>query len=134
MSLGHALGIPFRRGVGAFEFDPEEDPSGLDLIVINDTEIDGGFIINALSYDGHEVWISTDGINYTLKITIVGTDNTFQATELTANTLYYFKIRAYRGAVFSDYSNIASATTDKLLVTDDFQAYNVGSMTDRVIG
>ena len=86
-------------------------PSALTLVVVNDTTINGSFTINGTGQDGHKIYISTDGVNYTLKGTVTGATASYQATGLTAGTLYYFYVVAYKGSSESTASNIANATT-----------------------
>lgn len=86
-------------------------PTGLILTSISDTEIDGEFTINDNGQDGHKVYISTDNLAYNLYQTLIGADNTFQATGLTAGTLYYFYVKAYDGNLIGSRSNIAVEIT-----------------------
>lgn len=87
-------------------------PSALTLSVISDTQIDGTFTINGSGQDGHKVYISSDGgATYTLNQTLTGADNTFEATGLTAGTLYYFYVKAYKGSQESPASDVVSGTT-----------------------
>lgn len=85
-------------------------PSALALTVISNTQINGTFTINGTGQDGHKVYISSDGgATYSLNQTLTGADNTFSATGLTAGTLYYFYVKAYKGVSESSASNIANA-------------------------
>lgn len=69
-----------------------------------------GFIVSSRrSYDPPDYWSVMDGLMPSTSTTYVRTYSTLQP-----NTTYYFKVRAYRiGPIWSDYSNIASAITDR---------------------
>jgi hypothetical protein len=83
-------------------------PTALSATVISDTAIDlDCTATEALSYE-----ISTNGTNYTEVGTTAKGTTTLHITEgLTAGTLYYFKVRAYLGAVYSEYSSVISVKT-----------------------
>lgn len=72
-------------------------PSNLSLIAISSTQINGTFDINGTGQTGHKVYVSMDGVNYSLNQTLTGSDNTFSVTGLTAGATYYFKVVAYQG-------------------------------------
>lgn len=102
--IGRGNSFIFRQGGGTSwqTYWATRNPSGLALTVISDTEIDGSFTINGTGQDGHKIYISTDNITFTLLDTLTGTDNTFQATELTKGQAYYFLVKAYKGDNLSD--------------------------------
>jgi hypothetical protein len=88
--------------------------SDLILTVISDTEIDGSFTINGDGQDGYKVYISSDnGATYTLKETLIGSANTFQATGLTADAVYYIYVKPYKGTNIGSSSNIQSERTEE---------------------
>lgn len=88
---------------------PDGNPSNLVLTVVSDTEIDGTFTEGSTNQDGFRVYISTDNVTFTEKTTVTG--GSFQATGLTANTLYYFYVVAYKGSNESSASSTVDATT-----------------------
>lgn len=90
--LGNYIGIGRNRGGTSA---PDGIPSNLVLTVVSDTEIDGTFTEGSTNQDGFRVYISTDNVTFTEKTTVLS--GSFSATGLTANTLYYFKIVAYKG-------------------------------------
>ena len=101
--IGNAIG----RKSGKSWDSAASTPSALTLVVVNDTTINGSFTINGTGQDGHNIYISDNGgVTYTLLVALVGADNTFSATGLTAGTLYYFYVTAYKGAQESPASNI----------------------------
>lgn len=59
---------------------------------------------------GFQIWRSTaaDG-TYTLVSTTAANVNSYTNSGLTANTRYYYKVRAVKGATYSNYSNISNA-------------------------
>ncbi len=61
---------------------------------------------------GFEVWRSTAaGGVYNLIGTVAANVTGYTNTGLSANTTYYYKVRAVNGAVYSDYSLVAGAST-----------------------
>lgn len=59
---------------------------------------------------GFQIWRSTSSNGtYSLVTTTAANITTYTNTGLTANTRYFFKVRAINGAVLSNYSNIANA-------------------------
>jgi len=91
---------------------PNGAPSGLTLTVISSTEINGSFTIGSTNQDGHYVYMSSDGgLTYSIKVTLTGSTTIFQAIGLTAGTLYYFYMVAFKGSQLSSISNIASDST-----------------------
>jgi large repetitive protein len=59
---------------------------------------------------GFEIWRATSANGtYTLVNTTAANATTFTNTGLSANTRYFYKVRAINGAIISNYSNIASA-------------------------
>jgi len=83
-------------------------PTLLAATVYDDVRIDLAWTVNATGQDGHRIYISTDNVTFTEKGTVSGTTATYSATSLTANTQYYFKVVAYKGAIESDASNTVS--------------------------
>ena len=84
-------------------------------VVISDTQINIPFT----SANPVSIEISTDGEEYVEAGTADADESPFNAIELTAGTLYYFKVRAYLGAVYSAYSGVVSAfTTINTLLAD----------------
>jgi Fibronectin type III domain len=65
----------------------------------------------ASTESGFRVERSTNGSAFTQIASTGANVATFTDTNLTAGTLYYYRVRAYNGAGNSVYSNVASATT-----------------------
>jgi peptidoglycan/xylan/chitin deacetylase (PgdA/CDA1 family) len=116
--MGPFLGIRIggRRGGGAAA--PDGNPSDLVATVISDVRIDLSWTNGATNQDGTEVFISTDGSTYTSKGTTEDNGTTFSATSLSADVLYYFKVAHYRGAIYSEYSNVVSIIAPLTTETD----------------
>jgi len=92
-----ALTIAGRRGGSAGAIISLIAPS-VTVINISNTQIDFNLTITSLNQDGHKLYISTDGVNYSLKTTITGIATIASATGLTAGVLYYFYVVAYSGS------------------------------------
>jgi hypothetical protein len=97
------------------------------LTVLTDTSIKLDWTNAGEDYDGHLVERSTDGVTYAPIDTVAEGSNTFTDTGLTANTLYYYRVKAYIGTEYSSSTNIASDNTYKsfsqLLLEDDSWGY-----------
>lgn len=94
---------------------PDGTPSGLTLTVISDTEIQLDWTAGSTNHDGTSIEISTDGVTYTETATVTAPTVHYHKTGLTAGTLYYFRVREYKGTNYSAYSNVASATSYEAL-------------------
>ncbi len=90
---------------------PNGDPSNLSLSVVSDTEIDLTWVNNCTNEDIISIESSTDGVTYSEIDTVLAGVTTYSAIELIGRTLYYFRVRALKGAVYSAYSNVSTATT-----------------------
>ncbi len=86
-------------------------PSNLTASVISRSRIRLSWRDNSAVEQGYMIDVSRDGINF-VRIARVGANvQTFVATHLAANTLYYFRVRAFNAAGKSAYSSITSART-----------------------
>jgi surface protein len=117
-----------RRGKGSGASAPDAAPSALVVTGMRDTETDFQWTINSTNHDGHRVYISTDGVNYTEKGTTIGADNTYTATGLTAGVLYFFYVVAYKGSQESAATDIYDT---RFKITVD--TTKVGSANDTFI-
>jgi hypothetical protein len=86
-------------------------PTGLTATVISDTQIDLAWTNVDTKGDGVKVYMSTDGVTYILKSTVVLGVTTANAIGLTEDTLYYFYVISYKGTKESDSSTTAIGTT-----------------------
>ena len=107
MTLG--IGRKIRIGGGGGAAKPDGAPLNLALVVDSDTAISGSFTIDSTNHDGHYAYYSTDNINFTratnAEAEMIGTDDAFQITGLTAN-YYYIKVCAYKGTGLSAYCDV----------------------------
>ena len=89
-------------------------PSSLTATAVSSSRIDLAWTDNSTDEDGFKIERSLDGVNFT-EITSVGAGvTTYASTGLSASTQYYYRVRAYKGALNSAYSNTANATTQAL--------------------
>lgn len=77
-------------------------PSDLVLTVISDTSIKLDFTVNSTNRDGHSIERSTDGVTYSEIDTVLADTATYTDTTGTDGTRYYYRVKAYAGAVYSD--------------------------------
>lgn len=89
---GIGIGIPFakRRGWAA------EAPTGLSATVVSDTEITLNWTNVDTTGDGVSIERSTDGVTYAEVDTVALGVAEYVNTGLTAGTLYYWRIRAFK--------------------------------------
>src|SRR5206468_1738581 len=66
---------------------------------------------NATNATGYKIEQSTDGTTFTQIATVGASAASYSATNLTADTLYYFQIGSYNATGNSAYSNVATGTT-----------------------
>jgi Fibronectin type III domain len=86
-------------------------PSALSATPVSSSRIDLSWQDNSPDETGFKIESRTSSGSYS-QIANVATDVTsYSSSGLSASTTYFFRVRAYRGAVDSDYSNEASATT-----------------------
>jgi hypothetical protein len=90
-------------------------PSNLTASAVSGLQINLSWTDNSSNENGFAIEQSTDGVNFT-QISTVGVNMTSYAanTNLSVGTTYYFRVRAFNGSSnnnFSDYSNVANATT-----------------------
>jgi surface protein len=90
-------------------------PSSLVATAVSSSRIDITWTNNATSYDGTKIERSTDGVNFTEIATVGSGVSTYANTGLSSGTQYYYRVRAYKGALNSAYSNTADATTSAII-------------------
>jgi hypothetical protein len=90
-------------------------PTGLTATAVSSNRINLAWTDTNLGEDGYLVEMSRDGAT---GWTVVGTTANNEAFNshggLLPSTTYYYRVRAFSGAFYSDYSGIANATTDIL--------------------
>jgi PKD repeat protein len=60
---------------------------------------------------GYKVERSPNGINFTEIADLPANSSTYSNIGLASGILYFYRVRAYNGSIFSSYSNVAQATT-----------------------
>lgn len=93
--------------------------SALTVVTTSSTEQTVTTTIEGTGYDGVSFEYSTDNITFTVKGT--SANGTYNATGLTANTLYYWRARLYKGSNYGNYSDVAQeyTATYKSLIEND---------------
>ena len=91
---------------------PPTPPSNLSATAASSSSIDLAWTDNSFDEDGFDIERSTDGTSFTL-LTSVGTNVVAytDTEELAASTTYWYRVSAYNSNGYSDYTNIAFATT-----------------------
>jgi peptidoglycan/xylan/chitin deacetylase (PgdA/CDA1 family) len=138
---GIAIGncIPFNRGgVSWSSYWTTRTPSDLALTVVSDVSITADWTANGVEdYDGYSIERSEDGVNYAEVDTVAVGTETFTDTGLTPYTLYYYRVKAYKGTNYSPASNIDSDTTLEPAILShqtagvyDFLWYDAGDVSN----
>lgn len=118
-------GIPFsKKGINWSSYWATRNPSALVLTVLSSTSIKLDWTANGVQdYDGHSVERSADGVTYVEVDTVTVGTNTFTDTGLTAGTLYYYRVKAYKGSNQSTASNVEYVYShilhDEFITADD---------------
>lgn len=89
-----------------------EDPTGLVASEIDYNQIDLVWNDNSSNEDGFSIERSADGVSGWTEIDTVATNvEAYSDTGLSEHTTYYYRVRAIRGIEYSEYTNVANATT-----------------------
>lgn len=86
-------------------------PTNLVVTGISNNIVKATFTDNTTIESGYELWRSSDNVNFSP--VVIGSINKtllYDSTG-TANTLYYYKVRAYNGSDVSNFSTVASTST-----------------------
>lgn len=102
--------IPLGHRGGAINWATRK-PSGLVLTTLSPTSIRAAWTNAGTGFDGHSVEISSDGVAFTEVDTVLFGTNTLDITGLTSGTLYYVRVRAYKGVEHSPYCDVVSEET-----------------------
>ena len=90
---------------------PPTAPDGLTATAVSAFQINLSWSDNSNNETGFLVERSTDGSNWTQIGTTAANATTYQATNLAAETTYYFRVRGTNAGLNSAYTSTASATT-----------------------
>ena len=106
-------------------------PDGVGTTIVSQTSLKVTWDLSSLSYDGHKIYMSTDGSVYTLVNTVAGATAELEITGLNEGTKYYFYVTSYKGAAESAPSAIATATINSfdIAASGDGTGVNVLRMT-----
>jgi uncharacterized delta-60 repeat protein len=93
---------------------PLDAPTSLSADAVSQTQIDLDWNDNAFEETAYLVERSTDQTTWDEIATLDPDSESYSDTGLTCGTTYYYQVRAYRAddSAYTEYSNIASATTD----------------------
>lgn len=92
-------------------------PTTLVATAASVSQIDLTWNDNATNEAGYKVERSTDGIDFSEIADLPANSTNYSNTGLTSGILYFYRVRAYNGVVFSSYSNTAQATTQVIINT-----------------
>jgi Zn-dependent metalloprotease len=90
---------------------PPEAPTALTATALSSSRISLAWTDNSSSEDGFKLERSSDGVSFSEIATLDVNETSDTDTGLAANGTYSYRVRAFAGAQFSDYSNVAQATT-----------------------
>jgi hypothetical protein len=88
-------------------------PSGLVSTAVSKTQINLMWNDNSANEDGFKIERSANGSSWTQIGTVGPNVTSYASTGLTANKIYYYRVRAHNILGNSGYSNTASAKTLK---------------------
>jgi hypothetical protein len=108
----------YSNGVIVYQKGPNGSPSSLTLSVISDTQINLSWTNGSTNEDGISIERSTDNVTFNEIFTTASGVSTYSNTGLTENTTYYYRVRAFKSAVYSSYSNVANNTTPAPFFSD----------------
>lgn len=86
-------------------------PGNTTALAKSKTSIQVNWMDNSNNETGFEVWRSTDNSNFSLLTTLGNNATTYTDNGLGMDVRYYYKVRALKSGVQSDFSNVASAAT-----------------------
>lgn len=109
ISVGNSP-VGFGKFIGA---EPLQAPSDLVATAVSDEQIDLSWTDNSYDESGFKIERKKDEETFTEIDTANANVTSYSDTELSSDTTYYYRVRAYNDAGNSDYSNEAHATTDE---------------------
>jgi len=105
------LGKQILLALIAQQYTPVAAPSNLVATGVSASQINLSWTDNSSNELGFKIERSTDNINFTQIAQVGAGVTTYQSTGLDEGVQYYYRVRAFQGAVNSQYSNTASAAT-----------------------
>lgn len=97
-------------------------PSGLTATAISNSQINLSWVDNAINESGFQIERSTDNATWAPLGSVSPNTTVYSNTGLSANTRYYYRVRAFNGTGNSGYSNTANALTTAAPVYTDYVA------------
>lgn len=91
---------------------PPAAPTGLVATAAGPDRITLTWVDNATDEQYYRIERSTDGLSFVYAGLVGANSTTWTNTSLAASTTYHYRVRAQAGTIYSEYSNVASATTD----------------------
>jgi phosphodiesterase/alkaline phosphatase D-like protein len=90
---------------------PPAPPTGLTATAVSTSRIDLTWTDSSTSETGFAIERSTDGVSFTQIAAVGASVTTYASTGLSKNRAYYYRVRAFSGALYSSYSNTVKART-----------------------
>jgi len=100
---------------------PPSAPTGLTATAVSTNQINLAWAAGSVNHTGFVIERSLNGSSYTQIATTGAATLTYASTGLSANTLYYYRVRATNAFGASSYSTVASTRTFLPLVRINFQ-------------
>lgn len=106
-----AVGSVFGTATVSIVTSPPVAPASLAVKIVSSSRLDLAWTDRATNEEGFLVERSLDGVQFT-QVAVLGINaRSYSSTGLSANTRYYFRVRAFNAAGNSAYSNVANART-----------------------
>lgn len=86
-------------------------PSGATAMAKSKSSIQLKWLDNSTNETGFEVWRSQDNTNFSLLSTVGNNVNSYTDNGLVTDSRYYYKVRALKDTIKSDFSNVVTAAT-----------------------
>ena len=112
---------------------PDAAPTGLALTVQDRTDIKLDWTDNATNEDGYKIERSLNGVDFTVIDTVVADTETYTDADLDEDTQYYYRVRAYKGEEYSDYTDIENETTGSTAFKITVDTTEAGSASDTFV-
>jgi len=107
------LESPVSLEVSAIPLGPPTAPANLTATAISRTQINLAWKDKSNDETGFAIERSLDKLRFTVVATVPANATQFSDTGLTANTLYYYRVRAYNSVGSSSYTSVVSKRTPR---------------------
>ena len=112
---------------------PDAAPTGLVLTVVDRTDIKLDWTDNATNEDGYKIERSLNGVDFTVIDTVAANTETYTDEDLSEDTKYYYRVRAYKGAEYSAYTDTEDETTGSTAFKITVDTTKAGSANDTFV-